>query len=210
MNSFTFKNPVKTQCFHDGDSQIMLVIYKHWHWSYNFSNKKLDVWFATAPAKWTNNIPASDFSIKIQTPLYYKDPRASVKGKPVYERQAANWDEDSVHCVTFKIAFWSNYFNISFGEQVDNLYGDDIIVIVETMRAFFAEFRESLKTIKSFDIDTVDNILQGMNSRLCQFSVNNSASIRVRDEKIPKRYTILPVTKPTFDEETIDIDPLPF
>ena len=78
------------------------------------------------------------------------------------------------------------------------------------MRAFFAEFREPLKTIKSFDQDTVDSILKGMNSRLCQFSVNNSASIRIRDEKIPKRYTILPVTKPTFDEETIDIDPLPF
>lgn len=209
MNSFTFKNPVKTQCFHDGDSQIMLVIYKHWHWSYNFSKKQLDVWFATSPVKWTTNMPVTDFSIKVQTPIYFKDGRSSIKGKPVYEKQHVDWTKDRTHCVSFKIAFWSNYFNISFSEEVDNLYGDDIIVIVETMRGFFAEFREHLKTIKSFDETTVDNILKSMDCRLCKFGVNNSVAHNVRDEKIPERYTILPA-KTAFYEETIVIDPLPF
>ena len=210
MNSFTFKNPIKTQCYHDGNTQIMLVIYKHWNWSYRFNNKQLDVWFATSPAKWAKNIPVTDFSIKIQTPIYYKDGRTSIKGKPVYERQDVDWNEDNVHCVSFKITYWGNNFNLSFSEEIDNLYGDDIIVIVETMRGFFAEFREPLKTINSFDQETIDNILIGMNCRLCKFGMDNSIPQVVRDEKIPKRYSILPESKPTFHEETINIDTISF
>jgi hypothetical protein len=78
------------------------------------------------------------------------------------------------------------------------------------MRGFFTEFREELKRIKSFDLDTVDAILTSLNCRLCKFGINNSTPEKVRDEKIPKRYSILPATQSIFHEETTDIDPLPF
>ena len=210
MNSFTFKKAKKVQCFHDDNTQLMLVIYDSWHWSYDYSKKKLSVWFATTPTKWTKNIPVQDFSIKIQTPIYFKDSRLSVKRKPVYEKQSVDWDQDSAHCVSFKISFFSNYFNLSFDESVDALYGDDIIVILESMRGFFTEFREELKRIKSFDLDTLDAILTSLNCRLCKFGINNSTPEKVRDERIPKRYSILPATQSIFNEETTDIDPLPF
>lgn len=210
MNSFTFKKAKKVQCFHDDNTHIMLVIYDHWHWSYDYNQKQLNVWFATAPVQWTKNIPVSDFSIKVQTPIYSKDHRSSIKRKPVYSREQVDWDQDAVHCVPVKIQFFSNYFNISFNESVDGLYGDDIVTIVENMRGFFAEFKEHLKVIKSFDLDTVDAILTSMNCRLCAFGINNSKPEEVRDEKIAKRYSILPVNKSVFNEETIDTDTLPF
>jgi hypothetical protein len=210
MNSFTFKKAKKVQCYHDDKTHIMLAIFDYWHWSYEYNQKQLDIWFATTPTKWATSIPVQDFSIKVQTSIYYRDARLSAKRRPVYSKENVDWNKDSAHCVSFSVKFFGNHFNLSFSEKVYALYGDDIITIVETMRGFFAEFKEELKKIKSFDLKTVDDVLCNMSCRLCKFGINNSIPQIVRDEKMPKRYTILPVTKPTFDEETIITHPLPF
>lgn len=210
-NSFTFKNPMKVQCYADGDLHIMLVMYKHWHWAYEYTNKKLDVYFPVPETKWSKNIAVTDFKVEVQTPIYFKDHRTSVRYKPVYEKSQINWDDVAVHALPVTVRFNNGHFNIEYKQSVDQLYGDDILTIVESMRGFFTEFREYLKKRTVQTIDDFDAILSEMNCRLCNIYVSNSNLQKVRDEKVTKRYGKLQETNEIKNEE-VDymLDGLPF
>lgn len=227
QTSFTFKRPQQIQCFHSiiteqeklktpdaKETSVVVVNYKHWHWAYEFERKRLEVNFHTHGTKWLNDLQPDDFTFVVQTPIYYYNPQKSVKRKPVYNREYVDWDNDLPTCLTFKIIKRQTYTLFEFNESVQGLRGDDVMLIHQTMQGFWKDFRTHLKTLKSFDIVEINNIIKSMSGRL--ISVNgdtahvdsNGVVTLFETKKESLRYSILqPVNN--IDHEIL-IDTFPF
>lgn len=207
-NSFTFKNPKKIGCYHSTKfNDISFVVeYNNWHWRYEPVNNELIVHLPINPTKWLEALPEKHFSLQVQTPIYFFDPRKSYKRKPMYERAEINWE--SIKPDLMDIHIYKDNFNIylRFKQKVDNFYGDSIMTIYQSIKGFWQEFRPLLKQCKTCDPIELNNILNSIDCRLITYNQNTLTSTYINPAKISARYGNL-----QNDEKVIiDIPNFPF
>ena len=209
-NSFTFKNPNRVQCYHGdkyGNDISFIVEYKHWTWVYEPLTYQLDIFVPLGATKWLGALPEKNFTLEIQTPMYWYDHRKSFKRKPVYEKSNISWDSLTIDLIDVK--FSKTEFNayLNFKQPVKDFYGDQIMSIYQSMKGFWQEFRDLLKQAKNCDISELTNMLDSMNCRLISYNKDGLKAIPVNDAKISVRY---PKLQHENEKTDINIIDLPF
>lgn len=190
-NSFTFKNPKSASFFHDAKnaSTIISMSYIGWHWTYQAETKKLVVHFDIQPTKWLDKLPEKHFSINVQTPTYWYDPRRSVKRKPQYEKADVDWDKNnSLNIVDVKFVKEGYSGYLTFNQTVSNFHGDSIMGLHQSMQGFWKEFRALLKESKTCDADELNQLLTLMNCRLITYNTNSMTPQQINTPLISFKY----------------------
>lgn len=199
MNSFTFKNPQKINCYHDTakNEAHFTVNYKFWSWTYSSESKMLLVRVVVNPTIWSSKIP--NFCINVQSPAYSFDHMQSVKRKPVYKKYTNQDFEKSSNIIDLTVikSDWS--IEIFFKQEVNHCYGSEIMNIYHTIKGFWNEFKGELKHCKNFDVDNIQLMCNKINSKLITHTNDHIVITEVEEKEKCTRYKV------PFYEESSDI-----